>query len=172
MNQSTPEIAITWNPSHPRSQSWFNVPLNTVCKVELVIQARIGTDFLVVIKKPLSPWLSLSRRTGIVPFRTIVTVDTAGLGYREGHKEELEFQVSGITIYKEPIYLTTQVYDPNEQQGLQQSFAPLDAGRPKRNLFISIFTAISTLYHIGFSIVFMLLVLFVVTIVLVIIGAG
>ena len=172
MSQPTPEIALRWEPPHPRSQVWFNVPLYTRRTVTLIIQPRISEDFSVIIKEPLSTWLKVARRTGKVPFKTTVTVDTSRLGSGEGFKEELEFQVEGVTIYREPIYLTTQLYDPAEEQILQQPFVPLHASKPRKNILISIYTAISTAYNIGCAFVILLIAVFVVCLVLILLAAA
>src|SRR5690606_17872696 len=109
------------------SQLWFNVPLNTKCSAKLTIRPRVCEGFSVIIKEPFSPWLKIARRTGKVPFSTIVTIDTTGLSSGEGFKEYLEFQVDSFTVYKEPIYLTTQIYVPTEETIFQQTFSPLNA---------------------------------------------
>lgn len=167
-----PEIAVYWEPTHPRSQVCFNVPLKTTRTCKLMIIPRVTEGFSVIIKEPCSSWLKLSKRTGKVPFNTLVTIDTTNLGYGEGFKEHLEFQVDGVTIYKEPIYLTTQVYEPKEEAILQRSFAPLHAGKPRRNIFISIYTAFSTAYSIAFSFVVVVVLIFIICLVLVVITAA
>jgi len=167
-----PEIAVYWEPAHPRSQVWFNVPLKTMRTCKLMIVPRVTDGFSVIIKEPHSSWLRLSKRTGKVPFYTLVTIDTTTLGYGEGFKENLEFQVDGVTVYKEPIYLTTQVYEPTEEGILQRPFEPLHAGKPRRNIFISIYTAISTVYSLAFSFVVVLVLVFIICLVLVIITAA
>jgi hypothetical protein len=172
VEQSIFEIAIRWEPAHPRSEAWFNVPLNTRRTVSLIIHPRVSEGFLVTINEPLSSWLKISKRIGKVPFKTAVIIDTNGLDYGQGFKEELEFQVDGITIYKEPIYLTTQLYDPTGQSGLQKSFTTLSASRPRRNPFISIYSAISTTYHIGCSFVIVWILLFVICLLLIIVTAA
>lgn len=167
-----PEIAVYWEPAYPRSHVWFNVPIKTLRTCKLVIVPRVAAGFSVIIKEPNSSWLRLSRQTGKVPFYTLVTIDTANLGYGEGFKETLEFQVDGVTVYKEPIYLTTQVYEPKKEEILQRPFDPLHARKPKRNIFISIYTTISTVYSIAFSFVVLLVLVFVICLVLVIITAA
>lgn len=169
MNQSLPEIALKWEPAHPRSRLWFNVPLNTKRVAKLTIQSRVGEGIPLIIKEPTSPWLKITKRTGKVPFSTLVMVDTTGLKLGQGFKEVVEFQANNITIHQEPIYLTTQVYDPNEEPILQQTFAPLQVSKPKRNILISIYIAISTAYHIAFSFVVVWLLLLAICIVLVIV---
>src|SRR5258708_5279206 len=125
MNQSISKIALKWEPTQPKSQNLFNIPLNTKKEAKMTNKPREGEGFSVIIKEPASVWLKVAKRTGKVPFSTLVTVDTTGLDFGQGFEEALEFQVNNITIHQEPIYLTTQVYDPIEEPALQQSFAPL-----------------------------------------------
>ena len=159
------EISVTWeNPNH-RSKELFNVPLNTIIKLKLSVQARTSETFLVVVSARKSSCLTLSKTTGKVPFSTTVIIDTSSLQAGQGYKEVLEFRSRGELLYTEPVYVTTQVYDP--QQLVAQPYAlPLNPGKPYRNPFRTILNAVSTVYHLCLTVVYVWVGLFIILIVL------
>ena len=129
---SSREITLKWNRPHHRSEELFNVPLDQTVKLSLEIEPRSGDSFFVTMSHSGSNWLSLSRTVGKVPFQIIVTVDTTGLQEGQGYKDVLEFRSRGESIYLEPVYLTTQVFEAKQLADEPYEF-PLDPGQPRHN---------------------------------------
>lgn len=159
------DISIKWDRPNVQSEELFNVPLGQTLKLKLHIEGRSNDAFYVFIAQPKSSWLSLSRTTGKVPFSTTITIDTHGLEASQGYKEILEFRSHGEVIYAEPIYLTTQVYNA-QQLEVEPYTLPLNPGRPHRNPFRSLLNGILVVYHLGLTVVYIVLGLLIISVVL------
>ena len=168
---SAREISLKWNKPHHRSEELFNVPLNQIVKLRLQIEARSGASFFVTMSHSGSSWLSLSRTVGKVPYQITVTVDTTGLQEGQGYKDVLEFRSRGETIYLEPVYLTTQVYDPGQLATQPYGF-PLNPGKPRRNPLRTIWYGLAVVYHFIMAAIYLWVGLFIITLVLGIILAA
>ena len=152
------EIAVFFKPKDARSRVLYNVPLNTKQVIKLSIHPKVGSGFVVEILPPQSDWLKLSQHTGKIPFTTAVTIDTTGLEPFSLYKEELVFTVNGVEIHKEPIFLSTQLYDPDLLQGVTV-IRPLNPGKRKKNAVISILTALAVIRNFIVAFVFLWLLL-------------
>ncbi len=148
------DISIKWDKPNLQSEVLFNVPLSSTIKLKLSVEGRSNETFYVVIAQPKSSWIGLSKTTGKVPFSVTVTVDTTGLEAAQGYKEILEFRSQGEVIYTEPVYLTTQVYEP-QQLETEPYVLPLNPGKPQRNPFRGLLNGLSIIYHLGMSIMYL-----------------
>ena len=66
--------------------------------------------------------------------------------------------VNGVEIHKEPIFLSTQLYDPSLLQG-GAVIRPLNPGKKKKNVLISILTALAVIRNFIVAFVFLWLLL-------------
>ena len=162
------DISIKWDKPNLQSEELFNVPLGRKIKLKLNVEGRALEAFYVVIAQPKSSWLSMSKRSGKVPFSVTVIVDTTDLEAAQGYKEILEFRSRGDVIYTEPIYLTTQVYEP-QQLETEPYILPLNPGKARRNVFRSILNGSLVIYHLGMAVVYLWLGLLIVSVVLAVI---
>ena len=158
MNDFHAEIAVLLRPKDARSHILYNVPLNTKRAIKLYIHPKVGSNFSVEILQPQSGWLKLSQYTGKIPFTTTVTIDTTGLEPVSVYKEELVFTVNGVEIHKEPIFLSTQLYDPSLLQG-DTLVRPLNPGTKKKNFLISILTSLEVIRNFVVAFIFLWLLL-------------
>lgn len=77
--------------------------------------------------------------------------------------------VNGVEIHKEPIFLSTQLYDPSLLQG-GAVIRPLNPGKKKKNMLISILTTLEVFRNFVVAFVFLWLLLLVLSILMLIIG--
>ena len=169
MTEFQAELAVFFKPKDARSRVLYNVPLNTKRVIKLFIQPKVGSDFSVEILPPQSDWLKLSQHAGKVPFTTTVTIDTTGLEPLSFYKEELVFTVNGVEIHKEPFYISTQLYDPSLlEEG--EVVKPLNPGKKKKNILISILTGLEIIRNFVVAFVFLWLLLLGLTIIMVIVS--
>jgi hypothetical protein len=171
MNDFHAEIAVLFRPKDARSHVLYNVPLNTKRVLKLSIQPKVGSGFSVEVLQPQSRWLKLSQYTGKIPFTTTVMIDTTGLEPVSVYKEELVFTVNGVAIHQEPIFLSTQLYDPSLLQG-GAVFRPLNPGKKKKNVLISILTIFEVIRNFVVAFVFLWLLLLVLSILMLIISVA
>lgn len=170
MNDFQAEIAVLFKPGDARSRVLYNVPLNTKRIIKLYIHPKVGTGFSVAILQPQSHWLKLTKHTGKIPFTTTATIDTTGLEPVSLYKENLVFTVNGVEIHKEPIYLSTQLYDSSLlQEGMV--VRPLNPGKRKKNVLISILTGLEIIRNFVVTFVFLWLLLLGLLIVMIIVSA-
>ena len=165
------EIAVFFKPKDARSRVLYNMPLNTKQVIKLSIHPKVGSGFVVEILSPQSDWLKLSQHTGKIPFTTAVTIDTTGLEPVSLYKEELVFTVNGVEIHKEPIFLSTQLYNPDLLQG-GAVIRPLNPGKKKKNVLISILTILEVIRNFVVAFVFLWLLLLGLLIIMLIVSAA
>ena len=77
--------------------------------------------------------------------------------------------VNGVEIHKEPIFLSTQLYDPSLLQ-VGAVIRPLNPGKKKKNMLISILTTLEVFRNFVVAFVFLWLLLLVLSILMLIIG--
>lgn len=171
MSELQAEIAVLFKPKDARSSVLYNVPLHTQRIIKLYIQPKAGTGFLVEILPPQAGWLSLNQYTGKIPFTVTLTIDTTGLEPVSLYKENLIFTVNGIEIHREPIYLSTQLYDPSLlQEGTL--IALLNPGKKRKNILISIVTVLNIIRNFTVAIVFLWLLLLALLLVILIVSVA
>lgn len=162
------DIAVIFKPRDARSSKLYNVPLNTKRTIKLLVRPKVGDNFSITIRPPQTVWLTLTQNTGEIPFTTTLIVDTTGLEPATLYKENLIFTVNGVEIHREPIYLSTQLYDPTLLQA-GELITPLNPGKKKKNMLVSLMTAMHIisqfLIAIGFLYVLLLVLLLIMLIV-------
>lgn len=141
MRELQADVAVFFRPKDARSRVLYNVPLNTKRAIKLDIRPKVGDDFTVDILQPQACWLRLSQHTGTVPFTLTLAVDTTGLEPVTLYQEDLTFTVNGVEIHREPIYLSTQLYDPTVLQG-SELVPVLNPGKKKKNILITMLTGL------------------------------
>ncbi|MEZ4621183.1 MAG: hypothetical protein R2867_37570 [Caldilineaceae bacterium] len=167
MNDLQVDIAVSFKPQNVRSTVLYNVPLNTKRVAKMIVYPRIGEKFEVEIAQPQSAWLSLTRYGGIVPFSTTLIVDTTHLHAVSLYKEDLHFLVNGVEIHQEPIYLSTKLYDPNDQN--VQLIHPFNLPKRKKNFLVTVLTWITVVsnFIVAFGALFVLLIVVLVIILII-----
>lgn len=162
------DIAVVFKPRDARSRMLYNVPLNTKRMIKLSILPKVGDNFSIIIHLPQTAWLTLTPNTGEIPFTTTLMIDTTGLEPATLYKESLSFTVNGVEIHREPIYLSTQLYDPTILQARKQ-MTPLNPGKKKKNILISLMTGIRIISHFIIAIGSLYVLLLVIVIIMLII---
>jgi len=162
------DIAVVFKPSDARSRLLYNVPLNTKRMIKLSIRPKVGDNFSVTIRPPQTAWFTLTPNTGEIPFTTTLLVDTTGLEPATLYKENLIFTVNGVEIHREPIYLSTQLYDPMILQA-GEPITPLNPGKKKKHILISLMTGMRIISHFIIAIGFLYVLLVVIVIIILII---
>lgn len=148
------DIAVFFDPKDTRSRVLYNVPLETKRVFKLSVKARVGRNFSVEIRQTQSGWIQLSKHVETTPFVTTVQIDTTGLEAVTRYQEDLIFTVNGVEVHREPIYLTTQLYDPQVSQE-NTVLIPLNIGKKRKNPLISILSGLEVLRN--FAVVFIFL---------------
>lgn len=171
MTEFQAEIAVLFKPRDARSSVLYNVPLNTKRVIKLNVLPKVGTDLSIEILHPLSDWLRLTQYAGKIPFTTTLMIDTTGLELASLYKEDLIFTVNGVTVHKEPIYLSIQLYDPSIlQEGAMVRV--LNSGKKKKNALISILTGLEVIRNFVVAIVFVWLLLLALSIIMLIVSVA
>lgn len=157
MSNFRADIAVFFDPKDARSRVLYNVPLDTKRVFKLSVRARVGRNFAVEIHQTQSSWIQLSKHAETTPFITTIQIDTTGLEAVTRYQEDLIFTVNGVEVHREPIYLTTQLYDPELSQA-NTVLIPLNIGEKRKNPLISILTGLEVLRN--FAVVFIFLWIF------------
>lgn len=163
------DIAVGFKPRDARSSILYNVPLNTKRTINLSIRPKVGHNFSVAIHSSQTDWLILTQNTGEIPFTTTLIIDTTGLEPATLYKENLIFAVNGVEVHREPIYLSTQLYDSTVLQA-GELIAPLNLGKKKKNILITLMTVFQVISHFVIAIGFLYVVLVVIVVILLIIS--
>lgn len=133
MASIAPEIALVWNPKHPQSDVFFDVPIGEERTAKLEVYPRIGTDIRVRFEEPREPWIKIEyakpqprghepdsrfeyleidsriSRGKIPPFEVLVIVNTSGLEAGYQYDCFISFSVEETVIWKEPVVVTTEM---------------------------------------------------------------
>ena len=164
------DISVSIKPKDARTKVLYNVPIGTERMFRVSVLPRIGRDFAVDIAQPQASWIRLRKESGKVPFTTSVEINTYGLEPASIYMEDLVFAVNGVDIHREPVMLSTQFYDPANLPDVPL-YTPLNPGKRKKYLFLSMISAINTVTQFAIAAVVLIVALFILLFVLLIFSA-
>jgi hypothetical protein len=171
MSEFQAEIAVLFKPKDARSSVLYNVPLCTKRTFKLYIHPKVGTAFSVKILPLRSEWLRLNHDRGEIPFTVTATIDTTGLEPVSLYKEDLIFTVNGVEVHKEPIYLSTQLYESEILAGASL-VTWLNPGKRKKNILISVLTLLEIIRNFLVAIVFLWILVLALSLILIIVSVA
>ena len=109
MTMPLPEIAVMWDPRHPQSTVFHNVPKGEARTATLSVYTRVGAEYPVEVVTPNVPWLrvnGIAPGGQVPPFQATVHVDTAPLPPGRQYVVDILFRAYGEIIWREPVQLT------------------------------------------------------------------
>ncbi len=114
MAEIMPEIAVMWEPSHPQSTVFYQIPCGERRQAQMSIYPRIGRDIPIQIVDPEVVWLQISpmRSGGTPPVRLMTTVNTAKLLPNRQYFTDVVFNAYGTEIWRETVRISTAPVKP------------------------------------------------------------
>ena len=127
MTMPLPESAVMWDPRHPQSTVFHNVPKGEARTATLSVYTRVGAEYPVQVVTPNVPWLrvdGIAPDGQVPPFQATVHVDTVPLPPGRQYVVDILFRAYGEIIWREPVRLTVAPQPENSATTRQRGQQP------------------------------------------------